>query len=156
MLRRTNIVVDSRDVVWEATPSAGTPTPAPLPLSEAPEPGGTLETGDASEPEGMCDNLFSAQTTPLPVLGGKIPHQLRTVSSMTQLDDDDQPKGTVPRGWSPRTDSDMAELSDGSLKTVSSQAPDSGRHFILCRESSDPNCRLDCCVSPWDADIRAA
>ena len=71
-------------MTWEATPSARAPPPPP-PLVEIPELGGTLEMEEASEPGGMDDNVVSAPTTPMPVLGRGIPHQLRTVSPRCKL-----------------------------------------------------------------------
>ena len=65
-------------------------------LEEAPEPGGT-------------DVYESTPTTPLPVLGTGIPHQLRAVSPMTQAGRDSQ--------------AESAELNDSS--TVSSEPPES-------------------------------
>ena len=105
MLTRANKVVETRDVTWEATLSIGTPSP---PLPEMPEQGGTVDLEEAPEPGGT-DVYESAPTTPLPVLGRGIPHQLRAVSPMTQAGGDSQ--------------AEREELNDSS--TVSNEPPES-------------------------------
>ena len=65
-------MVETRDVTWEV---------------ELPEQAGVEELEDAPE-AGGTDDVDSAPTTPLPVLGKGIPHQLRAVSPKTQADDD--------------------------------------------------------------------
>ena len=80
MLTRGNRVVETRDVTWEATLDVGAVLSQ---LPEVPEQGGTQGLEDAPE-LGGTEDFVSAPTTPLPVLGRGIPHQLRAVSPMTQ------------------------------------------------------------------------
>ena len=104
MLARSNKVVETRSVTWEATLSTGAPSP---PLPEMPEQGATVDLEEAPEPGGT-DVYESAPTTPLPVLGRGVPHQLCAVSPMTQAGGD--------------SEAESEELSDSS--TVSSEAPE--------------------------------
>ena len=80
MLTRGNRVVETRDVTWEATLDVGAVLSQ---LSEVPEQGGTQGLEEAQELE-RTEDFVSAPTTPLPVLGRGIPHQLRAVYPMTQ------------------------------------------------------------------------
>ena len=66
-------------MTWEATLNVGAVLSQ---LSKVPEQGGTRGL-DAPE-LGGTEDFVSAPTTPLPVLGRGIPHQLRAVSPMTQ------------------------------------------------------------------------
>ena len=100
-----NKAVEARDVTCEATLRAGVPSP---PLPEMREQGETRELGEAPEPGGT-DDFTSAATTPLPVLGRRIRHQLRAVSPMTQAGDDLRAEGV--------------ELND--LSAISSDSSDS-------------------------------
>ena len=84
MLTRANKVVDTRGLIWEATLSTGAPSP---PLPEMPEQGGTVGLEEALEPGGT-GVYESAPTTPLPVLGKRIPRKLCAVSPMTQAGGD--------------------------------------------------------------------
>ena len=120
MLTRANKVVETRDVTWEAMLYAGAP---PHSLPEMPEQGGTMELGEAPEARGAGD-FSSARTTPLPVLGRGISHQLRAVSPTTQASDDLQPEGV--------------ELNNSSK--VSSESPDSDSSS---RDGSDASCSDD-------------
>ena len=105
MLTRANKVVETRDVTWEATLDVEA---SPPPLPEIPRQGGTEGLEDAPEPGGT-DDFDPDPTTPLPVLGRGIPHQLRAVSPMTQAGGDLQ--------------AESEELNDSS--TVSSEPPES-------------------------------
>ena len=89
----------------EATISTRAPSP---PLLEMPEQGEMIDLEDGSEPGGT-DDCEPAPTTPLPVLGREIPHQLCPVSPMTQTGGDFL--------------AEIVELNDPS--TVSSEPPDS-------------------------------
>ena len=73
-------MVETRDVTWEATLDVGAVLSQ---LPEVPEQGGAQGLEDAPE-LGGTEDFVSAPTTPLPVLGRGIPHQLRAVSPMTQ------------------------------------------------------------------------
>ena len=110
ILTRVSKVIEKRDVTWEATPHAGAPSP---PLPETPEQGGTMKLGDPPKPGGT--NYFaSAPTTPLPVLGRGIPHQLRAVSPLTQASDELQAEGVELNGSS--TSSIESSGSDSSYR----------------------------------------
>ena len=80
MLTRANKVVETRHVTWEATLNTGAPSPR---LPEVPEQERTMDLEEAPEPGGT-DDYESAPTTPLPIMGRGISHQLRAVSPMTQ------------------------------------------------------------------------
>ena len=86
MLTRANKVVETRDGTWEATLDVEASPPR---LLELPEQGGAEELEDVPEPGG-ADDFDSAPTTPPPVLGRGIPHQLRAVSPKAPADDDFQ------------------------------------------------------------------
>ena len=88
-------------------------------LEEAPEPGGT-------------DDYESAPTTPLPVLGRGIPHQLRAVSPMTETGGGFQ--------------AESVELNDSS--TVSSEPPNSD---ALSRDGNDASPSDDGAPTPTAA-----
>ena len=131
MLTRANKVVETRDVTWEATLSTGAPSP---PLPEMPEQGRTVDLKEAPEPGGT-DVYESAPTTPLPVLGRGIPHQLRAVSPVTQAGGGSQAKSE--------------ELNDSS--TVSSEPPESD---ISSRDDDDASSSDD--GAPTPTAIRTA
>ena len=131
MLTRANKVVATRDVTWEATLSIGTPSP---PLPEMPEQGETVDLEEAPK-TGGTDDYESAPTTPLPVWGRGIPHQLRAVSLMTQAGGDLQ--------------AESEELNNSS--TVSSEPPESD---TSSRDDDDASSSDD--GAPTPAAIRTA
>ena len=75
VLSRADKVVETRDTTSEATLDVKASLPKLLALQGQ---GGMDELEDAPE-QGWTDDFDSAPTTPLPVLGGGIPYQLRAV-----------------------------------------------------------------------------
>ena len=125
MLTRANKVVETRDMTWEATLSTGAPSP---PLPEMPEKGGTVDLEEALEPGGM-DVYESAPTTPLPVLGRGIPHQLRAVSPMTQAGGDSQAESeglndsSTVSSETPKSDTSSRDDDDSSSSDAGAPTP---------------------------------
>ena len=125
MLTRANKVVETRDVTWEPTLSKGAPPPL---LPEMPEQGGTVDLEEAPELRG-ADVYESAPTTPLPVLGRRIPHQLRAVSPMTQAGGDSQAESeelndsSTVRGEPPESDNSSRDDDDASSSDDGAPTP---------------------------------
>ena len=94
-----------------------------------------MELGEAPQ-AGGTDDFASAPTTPLPVLGRKIPHEFRAVSPMTQAGNDLQAEGV--------------ELNDSS--TISSESSNSG---FSSRDGSNASSSEDGAPTPTAARIAA-
>ena len=118
-----NKVVETRDVTWEAMLDAEASPPRLLGL---PEQGGAEELEDAPEPGGT-DGVDSAPTTPLPVLGRGVPHQVRAMSPKAQADDDFQAGDTEPKDASTvssdSSDSDSSSRDGSDASTSDDEAP---------------------------------
>ena len=131
VLSRADKVVETRDTTSEATLDVKASLPKLLALQGQ---GGMDELEDAPE-QGWTDDFDSAPTTPLPVLGGGIPYQLRAVFPKAQADDDFQAGDSEP---------------DDSSK-VSSESPDSESSS---RDGSDASTSDDQALTP--AAVRTA